>query len=188
MNEPADQGLPNRSRGKRAVHWRRDPIILARLQEVERRHLAGQTNIAVAESLGVDETTIRRDLGRLNELWLERTTGEQETLRARAVRELDEIKRRALDAADFDAACERAVLFDEIDPDVLGDAFRVSRDDKGSAQFRGNKAAALNVARQAIMDTAKVLGIVVDKQETKHDTTDAFIQALREFGRAQQTS
>lgn len=153
MIEAAEQGMPN-ARGRKSVAWRRDPAILARLREVERRHLAGQTNVAVAESLGVDETTIRRDLDRLRELWLEQTRSEQADLRARVLAELEDVRTRAIAAAEFDEQCERAVLF--------GDA-RVIRDDKGSATFRGNKAAALGQARQASMDKAKILGIVVDK-------------------------
>lgn len=153
MIEAAEQGMPT-ARGRKSVPWRRDPGILARLREVERRHLAGMTNVAVAEALDVDETTIRRDLERLRELWLEQTRAEQAEQRARVLAELEDVRTRAIAAAEFDEQCERAVLF--------GDA-RVIRDDKGSATFRGNKAAALGQARQASMDKAKILGVVVDK-------------------------
>lgn len=148
-----DQGVSN-PRGRRSVHWRRDPVILARMRNVERRHLKGETNVAIAEALGVDEITIRRDLDRLRELWLEQTKEDQSTIRAQVVAELDDTRRRAIEAAEWDQDCEEAVLF--------GNG-RVYRDQKGSAQFRGQKAQALNVARQATMDKAKVLGIVVDK-------------------------
>ena len=139
--------------------WRQDVGVLARLEEVERRHLKGEHNTAIAAALGVTETTIRNDLKRLRELWLERTGGSVEEMRARAIAELLEIKDRALSAAAFDEMAERAVLFGEPGPN--GEL--VKRDHKGSAQFRGNKAAAIAQARQAIMDAAKLMGIVVDK-------------------------
>lgn len=194
MSEPSDQSIP--PCGRKAVHWRRDSVILTRLREVERRHLRRDYHTEIAAALGVDEKTVRNDLKRLNELWLERTAQEQDTLRARAVVELDDLKRRAIAAAEWDQACERAVLFGEVDPDVFleeegagivaANYVRgtpvVHRDDKGSAQFRGNKAAALNVARQAVMDQAKVLGLIVEKGEQKHSATDEFLQALKEFG------
>jgi DNA-binding CsgD family transcriptional regulator len=153
MNQDSDQGVPN-ARGRKSVAWRRDPVILVRLRDVERRHLSGQTNVAIADALGVDEATIRNDLKRLAELWLEQTKESQAEQRARVLAELEDVRTRAIAAAEFDEQCERAVLF--------GDA-RVIRDDKGSATFRGNKAAALGQARQATMDKAKILGIVVDK-------------------------
>lgn len=161
--EAYEQG--STKKGRKSVKWRRDPFIISRLGQVERRHLAGQNNVAIAAALGVTEGTIRSDLARLSELWQERIQGQQEHLRAVVVRELDDVKRRALDAAEFDEAAERAVLFGQVDTDLLGDDARVHYDSDGRAQFRGNKAAALGVARQALMDRAKVLGLVVDKQE-----------------------
>jgi hypothetical protein len=157
MDEDFDQGV-SKPRGRRSVHWRRDPLILARLTEVERRHLRGDTNTAIADALRVTEATIRNDLARLKELWLERTGDDVANLKAQAVAELEDVRRRALHAAEFDEQMERAVLLGE-----KIDDHSVYRDDKGSAQFRGNKAAALAQARQAAMDKAKVLGIVVDK-------------------------
>lgn len=159
----SDQGSPI-PRGKR-VAWRRDPIILARLRDVERRHLAGETNVAIAEHLGVDEKTVRNDIDRLNELWLERTAAEQGDLRAQVYAKLEDVRVRALAAAEFDERCERAVLFGDSVDDPDGNPTTVYRDDKGSATFRGQKAQALNTARQATMDQAKLLGLVVDKQE-----------------------
>ncbi len=155
MIEAAEQGMPT-ARGRKSVVWRRDPGILARLREVERRHLAGMTNVAVAEALDVDETTIRRDLERLRELWLEQTKESQADLRAQMLAKLEDVRVRALQAAEFDERCERAVLF--------GDE-QIYRDDKGSASFRGNKAGSLAQARQATMDQAKLLGLVIEKQE-----------------------
>lgn len=155
MNEVVEQGVSN-PRGRKSLPWRRDPIILARLRDVERRHLSGQTNVAIAAALNVDEITVRRDLDRLRELWLEQTKESQADLRAQMLAKLEDVRVRALQAAEFDERCERAVLF--------GDE-QVYRDDKGSATFRGNKAGALAQARQATMDQAKLLGLVIEKQE-----------------------
>ena len=153
MEEVCEQGHA-KPRGRKSVHWRRDPVILARLREVERRHLAGDTNVSIAAALSMSEATIRDDIKRLRELWLEQTAAEQSDMRARVIAELEDVRTRAIHAAEWDEEAERAVLF--------GDG-RVYRDDKGSAQFRGNKAGALQAARQATMDKAKILGIVVDK-------------------------
>lgn len=144
----------------KSVHWRRDPKILERLSKVERRHLRGDTNVAIADDLGVDEITVRRDIQRLRELWLERVQEDQETIRAQVVANLEDVRRRALSAAEFDQRAERAVLYGE---DEDGRVLIVERDAKGSAQFRGQKAQSLNVARQAAMDQAKVMGVIVDK-------------------------
>jgi hypothetical protein len=159
VTDRVDHGLTNRSaRGRKSRSWRQDPVILGRLPEVERRHLAGEANVWIAEAVGVDEITVRRDLKRLNELWLEQTAGEQAGLRAKAIRGLEEIGRRAIEAYQHDLACERAVLFGD-----AVDGRSVHYDDKGSARFSGRKDGALGVARQALMDIAKLQGIVVDK-------------------------
>jgi hypothetical protein len=138
--------------------WRDDETILARLPEVERRHLRGDSNVAIADALGVAEVTIRRDIERIRKLWRERTGESIEDMKAAAVAELEDVRRRALHAAEFDERMERAVLLGEKIDDR-----EVYRDDKGSASFRGNKAGSLAQARQAAMDKAKILGIVVDK-------------------------
>jgi hypothetical protein len=169
------QRFPNRSR--KSVHWRKDLVIQARLPQVKRRHLAGQTNVAIAAALDVDESTVRLDLKRLQELWLEHIKEDQESLRACVVAELADVRRRALAAAAFDEQAERAVLYGE---DEDGTPLSVQRDAEGRAQFRGNKAAALTVARQATMDQAKVLGLVVEKTELSGDAD--FLTALREAG------
>lgn len=189
MNQDAEQGLPT-ARRRKSVAWRRDPVILARLQAVERRHLAGESNVAIAAALDVDETTIRRDLDRLRELWLERTASAQDENRARVLAELEDVRTRALHAAEFDEQCERAVLFGDSIDDPDGNPQTVYRDAKGSAQFRGNKAAALAQARQATMDKAKILGIDVSKVAiTDSQGDDIPLDALMErFSRRQETS
>lgn len=156
---------------------------------VERLHLAGRTNVSIAAELDVDEITIRRDIERLRQLWLERTQDEQDDLRALVLARLEDVRTRALAAAEFDEMCERAVLFGEPNPDPQeGERRTVYRDDKGSASFRGNKAAALNAARQATMDQAKLLGLVVDKvAPTNSAGEDIPLDALMErFARSQQ--
>lgn len=167
--------------------WRQDPVILARLPLVARRHLKGEPNTGIAAALGVDEGTIRNDIKRLRELWLDRTGAQIEDLRARKIAELQDIYHRAIDAAEFDEMCERAVLFDDpLVPNYELPAsqrtIRVHRDEKGSAQFRGNKAAALAQARQAVMDQAKVLGLIVEKQDTTLNGSQEFIAAMMRWG------
>lgn len=181
-------------RGRKRIPWRRDPVILERLPRVERLHLAGRSNVAIAAEVGISEATVRDDLGRLRDLWLERTSTAQDENRARVLAELEDVRVRALEAAEWDQMCERAVLFDDLpEPDATtldGEPTRrsVYRDAKGSAQFRGNKAAALAQARQAVMDKAKLLGLVVDKAaltDTKGE--DIPLDALMErFARHQE--
>lgn len=151
----------SKSRGGKPVAWRKDPAILERLALVERRYFERKTNTAIAREAGVNEITVRRDVQRLQELWLERHGMEQDQRRAEILARLEHVESLALAAAAFDEAAERAVLYGQ---DAAGKDVVIKRDDKGSAQFRGNKSAAIGVARQAIMDQAKVLGLVVDKQ------------------------
>lgn len=127
--QPCDQGPASTPRGRKAVHWRRDPAILARLGNVERRWHAGESNVAIAAALGVAESTIRSDLKRIAELWRERTGRTAAELREQRLRQLEHIRAEAVVAA----------------------------------RQQDSKAAALNVARQAVMDMAKLEGLVVDK-------------------------
>lgn len=162
-DQPVEQGL-SPARGRKAVHWRRDPAILARMALVERRYFERATNVAIAAELGVDEITVRRDIARLQELWLERHGQAQDERRAQVLAELADVKARALAAAAFDEMAERAVLFGQLPETPEGEPLlRLHVDEQGRIQFRGNKAAALGVARQAIMDAAKVQGLVIDK-------------------------
>src|SRR5579872_5592141 len=161
--QPGDQGLA-RPHGRKAVHWRRDPAILDRMALVEKRYFERLPNVAIAAELGVSENTVRLDIKRLQELWLERHAQDQDARRAQVLAELADIKVRALAAATFDEMAERAVLFGELPaPGEDGQPVQLHYDDHRRIQFRGNKAAALGVARQAIMDAAKVQGLVIDK-------------------------
>jgi hypothetical protein len=47
--------------------------------------------------------------------------------------------------------------------DLEGVKKLVIRNADGEATFKGNKVGALNVARQAVMDIAKIMGLIVDK-------------------------
>lgn len=167
-DEVCGQGSAVR-RGKRPLPWRRDPEILARLRIVDRMRLKGATQAEIATACNVSEATVRDDLKRANELWLDRLGDDQATHRASVLAELEDVRIRALEAAEWDQMCERAVLFDDLDEpeattlDGKPAKRSVYRDAKGSAQFRGNKVAALAQARQATMDKAKILGIDVSK-------------------------
>ena len=144
--------------------WRADPAILARLPEVEKRVLEGAHNTDIAREFGVSEGTIRSDRKRLQELWLEQVGGDVKARRAARIAQLEALYERSIRVADFDQRMERAVLLGE-----PVDGLEVYRDHKGSASFRGNKAAALAVARQALMDAAKIEGLVVDKMSPTDD-------------------
>jgi HTH domain len=148
--------------------WRRDPEILERLQVLERLRWQRLSGRQLAAALGVAETTIRRDLARLDELWLERTAADQQSHRAEIIAALDDNACRALEAYEWDKQAEAAVLYgDEVTID--GKLRVVYRDKKGAAQFRGSKAQALAERRQAVMAKAKVLGLITDKQEQVGD-------------------
>lgn len=149
---------------RKTTPWREDTAILERMARVRQRHLAGEPNTRIAAVLGVAEGTVRQDIKREAELWREYTAFDGETARARVVQQLMDVYRRALASAEFDEQAERAVLYGYTPQGPDGESLIVQRDEKGSAQFRGNKAAALAQARQALVDIAKVLGLVVDKQ------------------------
>lgn len=159
-------------------------------------HLSGKTNVVIAGVVGISEATVRDDLKRLQELWKERIQSDQADIRAQLAAELEDVRTRALEAAEWDAICERAVLFDDLDEPgaqtLDGKPARrsVYRDAKGSAQFRGNKAAAIQVARQATMDKAKILGIDVNKVAmTDSSGNDISLEELMErFGARQAES
>lgn len=159
---PAKRGARKGRKGQ--LPWRRDRDILERMERVERLHVGGMSCRAIAKSMSVNERTIRLDVGRLTELWIERVGATQEEHRAKAAAVLEEVTRRAFEAAEFDQRCERAVLFGE-DVELDGDGKRhsVHRGEDGDASFKGQKVAALNLARQSIMDWAKLMGVVVDK-------------------------
>jgi hypothetical protein len=150
---------------KRQTPWRRDFDVLERLPKVERMSLTGKSNRAIAAVLGVDEKTIRLDLDRLAELRREHLKAEQDDLRAEAIARLTDLYLRDVEYAELDNAREHAVLFGEPYIDADGKMHDVSYDQKGSAQYRSNKAALLSAAEKAVMDIAKLQGLVVDKAD-----------------------
>lgn len=171
--------MANHNPGKHPP-WRRDPLILERLPKVERLRLQGLPNTRIAAQLGVAENTIRRDCERLDELWRERTQGEQAEMRAVIVAKLEDTRLRAIEAAEWDRQCEEAVLFGlEIEHPVHG-TLKVYRDEKDRAEFRSQKAQSLNVARQAAMDEAKVLGVVPDKLDVGGEVLVRVVELERE--------
>ena len=148
---------------RRSVTWRRDPATLERMAHVERLRLEGVSNRVIAAQLGCNETTVRRDLARNAELWLERVGQQQDVLRAEALARYEDVRLRALEAARLDEAHARAVLYTDSFTDEAGVEHHTLRDVKGMAQYRGNKSANLNVALQAAQMQAKILGIIIDK-------------------------
>lgn len=98
-DQPDDQGMPTR-RGRKDVHWRKDAAILERMRKVEMRHLAKWSNVAIAAELEIDESTVRRDIVRLNELWRERLGDDVIVRRARRLAQIDDVIARGLDAAE----------------------------------------------------------------------------------------
>jgi hypothetical protein len=145
--------------------WQRDRGILDRMQRVdELRYLHGWSVPRIAVELGVSHTTIERDLLHCDELYRERQGETVEAQRNAVIRRLEFVAAKGLEAYEWDKSCERAVLFGgDIDDAEMDERLRVIRDQKGSAQFRGNKAAALSVTEKAAMDIAKLQGLVVEK-------------------------
>lgn len=146
----------------KVLPWRSDDRVLSRMERVERLHLTGWTQQRIADHLGASLATIKRDIKRLSELWRERVQSTQEDIRGRIVAGLEQVAVKAFEAAEFDEKCERAVLFGDA-VEIASETKSVHRDDNGAASFKGNKVGALGLARQAIMDQAKILGVVVDK-------------------------
>lgn len=173
-----------RPRRRRSPVWSQDPDILARLETVEAMYLDGYSNAAIAAAVGTSRVTVQRDLERLESVWLKHIEASQDRLRGRAVRRLEHVYQRALAGADADERHSRAVLyglpFVENCPGGRRhgrqrcDAphqveLRVQRDDKGSARFHGQAAQHLEVARKALIDQARLLGL--DKVAFEGDGT-----------------
>jgi len=159
--------------------WRDDPEVMARLVETERLHVRGLSNYAIARELGVSEGTIRNDLGRIQTLWAERVGDDIIALRARVVAELDAVRLRALQAAEFDNDAERAILLDTPLVDADGTPRKIVSRGRNGVHFNGSKASALAVARQATLDKAKILGLLVDKiAPTTPDGQESYVDAL----------
>lgn len=180
-------------KGQAALPWKRDPVILARLEKVERMLLEGITNRQrIANALGVDAITIARDKQRLQLLWNARLGHKVEEMRAERIAALQHLVKVAYEGFEEDRRRIQSVLFDEpyeiVDcpgkQDHAGNGVlcmaphkfqvRVARPMNGSAQYKGQGAALLETSRKAIMDAAKLMGLVVDKVSP----TDASGQTL----------
>lgn len=185
-DEPAIQpGENGKVRRGKALPWKQDPVILARMVEVERRYLRGEYNTHIAAALEVHESTVREDIKRLNQLWKDRAGEQVNDMRAARFAELENVKRMALASFDFDMEALAAVLYNE-GPDgerlpggtaavqeedggpvkiVDLPGRNVYRDKDGKAQYKADKVAALATYRQAVMDQAKLYGLVIEKKD-----------------------
>lgn len=123
---------------QRAV--RGGPRVLARMDEVQRRHFAGESTSQIAAALAVAEGTVRADLRRLALRWEAQIDADAVALRAALVAQLDDLKRRAIAVVGSDEGAERV-------------------------PSRGQKTQALNVARQCVMDQARLLGLLAERAD-----------------------
>jgi hypothetical protein len=160
-----------RPRGRKKIPWRKDRALLTQIADVDRRRLRGESIPSIALVVGVSETTVKEHVRRATALFRERTADAVEEDRAEKIRVLEEIIRCALGQARFDYEAAKAVLFGTVAHDMDGAELEVRLpeippDFQGVIKmpdFRGQPAAALNVARQALMDVAKLRGLVVEK-------------------------
>lgn len=182
---PTTPSYPRRGVG--SVKWDRDPNILARMKEVWRLSVEeALSNHAIAQRLNIDVKTVRVDLKRLETLWQREVGLDTARLRTRKLIELQDLARRGLQAYEEDRKHVLAVLYDEPFSsydcpggvshglDATGQPMpvcsekhtielRAYRDAKGSAAYKGQGVAALQLVRQTFMDIAKLQGLVIDK-------------------------
>lgn len=188
-------------RGQRPADnaWTSNPVIIRRLEQVERYRLEGLSAYEISRLTGWDANTVLEDWDRLNDLWLARVSRTQETLRGEAVRRLDNVIRNGLEILRQDEAYTQAVLFnmpmrvtcagrqEHRSADLLlsdpmgqptgttyGEVFscvtphgmlkRVYHDEKGSAQYRRVAGQVLQAINTAIMNQARIQGIVIEKK------------------------
>jgi hypothetical protein len=72
INTPSPQ-VQYRLKGKKAVSWRKDTIILTRLIAVAEIFLRGGTIISIASAFDYSFSTAKRDLARVKTLWREQS-------------------------------------------------------------------------------------------------------------------
>ena len=160
-----------RRKGKKSLPWRQDREILSRIAEVERRLAAGENVPTIALALEVGESTVKDDRKRGLALYVERTGDQVEQQRADTIRRLEAVVATALGQARFDYEAARAVLFGTTAHGIDGEELTLSTPEVGDdfrgvikmPDYRGSPAASLAVARAALMDIAKLRGLVVDK-------------------------
>ena len=201
LRVPADSAL-TLTRDTPAVQqsWRQNPVIIRRLEMVERARLAGMTAYEISQAMGMPISTVLEDWQKLNDLWLDRTAATQEQLRGEAIRRLDHVIRNGWELLRLDEAYTQAVLFnmpvlvpcqgrmehrthDLLLGDPLGamnygatfgEVFscigphqtlkRIWHDTKGSAQYRRIGAQVLQAINTALMNQARLQGLVVEKR------------------------
>ena len=249
------------------VPWHRDPVILARLEIVARESNQGYSIYRISANTGIPYQTVQADLKRLDTIWRAQVGKHLETLRGQAVRKLNHVYTRAMDAIAYDEEMVEAVTFDRpivrqcpggvvhrlgqpvnpADPtqppprrrqprhqqpngeaadndsaqqprpeapeyqrlydqrdvaDMLleevfggpefgnpGEAcpgphlvqYRIWRDANGKAEYRHSIGTHLQVARQALMDQAKLLGLVIDRKQVNDSGTDTLAGYLAQL-------
>ena len=87
--------------------WRDNPDTLARVEEVYRRHILGQTARRISEALGVSRVTVHRDVKRGRGLVVRSTARRLEAARADSIARITELQRMALDGYEDDRDIRR---------------------------------------------------------------------------------
>lgn len=168
---PQGSGQRTRREGKKSIPWRKDREILDQIAEVDRRRLRGENVPSIALALGISASSVKEHARRATELHRERTAESIADERADKIRQLEEVVRVALGQARFDYEAAKAVLFGGVAHGIDGEELTIQLPEIPEGftgmikmpDFRGQPAAALNVARAALMDIAKLGGLVVDK-------------------------
>lgn len=82
-------------KGKKAISWRKDPIILARLTSVAQMILAGAETWQIAAALDYSLVTARRDVTRVRTMWREGSEAEIDAKRDQSIAQYKMIQTRA---------------------------------------------------------------------------------------------
>lgn len=174
MSEAQPQGSgrrPTHRPGKKSIPWDRDAEILDEVKEVDRRRLGGESIQSIALALGIGLATVKVHIRRASILYRDRTAANVAEQREDVIRRLEEVVRTALGQARFDYEAARAVLFGSVAHGIDGEELTIDPPDVGEGfrgvikmpEYKGSPSASLAVARQALMDIAKLQGLVVDK-------------------------
>lgn len=189
---------PLRDQAPHTRSWANDPVVIRRLEVVERYRLEGLSAYEISRTLGLPASTVLEDWQKLNDLWVARVGRTQETLRGEAVRRLDNVIRNGLEILRQDEAYTQAVMFNlpmnvtcpgrqehRSDQMLMSDPLhipgasygeiwscimphpmlkRVYHDEKGSAQYRRVAGQVLQAINTAIMNQARIQGLVIEKR------------------------
>ena len=104
-------GTPAHDQVPHTQAWSNNPVLIRRLEVVERYRLEGLSAYEISRALGMPPATVLEDWQKLNDLWVARIGRTQETLRGEAVRRLDNVIRNGLEILRQDEAYTQAVLF-----------------------------------------------------------------------------